>query len=783
MTNDAAAMAGGPIWRGPLSGLRVLDLCHYGVGPWACVQLGEMGADVIKVEPLEGDYLSRTPPPYKNGITTVYICSNLNKRLAQVDFHDEQVRETMYELVRQSDIVVENHRPGYYERRGLGYEAVSKINPRIIYCSSSGYGSHGPYRDMGSADTYGQAVSGFASVSGGVGQIPEGMKGTSPADHGASQGIVSGILAALYNREITGRGQFVDTSQMHAMVGMAGPRAAEYFAGGVSPVPMGSGVGNIVPSRAFKASDAKYVNLSALDEATWQRLCQALGLTDLARDARLQSNAGRVAHRDEVDAALAAVLAAQPAEHWIPLLLAAHVPAGGYGTFNELRVNPQVHEVKMIEDVHTVYGRVTVGGMPWRFSRTPAEIRPTHRPASDTDEIRALFAPSATPPVASTDTGVKRTRGPLDGLRVVDITQGYVGFCGMTMGDLGAAVTKVEPSQGDYLRRHGPPFVGTDAAAFLGVNRSKQSVCLDWRTDATARASFDRLLADADVLISDLQPTAAREAQVDYASLAATHPRLVLCSITPFGDTGPMADQPATDLEIQGISAQWRWLGEAGAKGEPVRMGVPIGPLYAAIFAFHGTLAALYERARSGRGQRVSVSQLGSQTAMQSTMWTSESEPDEWAGHATLYLQPPARGWPTADNAILWGFLADMDSMRKFCERLGIGDVMDQGNPRENRWLDGKKAIFERAFSTHTADELIEWIRELGGNAVQYHTFESLTHDPQAIALGLISEYDYPGAGKIGTTGLSWEFSDSPATHGRPPLLGEHTSEVLASLK
>ena len=218
---------------GPLSGLRVLYLSHYGVGPWACVLLGEMGADIVKVEPLDGDYLSRQPPPYKNGITTVYICSNLNKRIAQFDLHDETVRETMYELVRQSDIVVENHRPGYYDRRGMGWETVQKVNPRIIYCSSSGYGSKGPYKDMGSTDPYGQAIGAFASVSGDIGAIPEGMKGTSPMDHAASQYIVSGVLAAVYNRTLTGRGQFVDTSQMHAAAGMASPRSSEYFATGV----------------------------------------------------------------------------------------------------------------------------------------------------------------------------------------------------------------------------------------------------------------------------------------------------------------------------------------------------------------------------------------------------------------------------------------------------------------------------------------------------------------------------------------------------------------------
>ena len=768
---------------GPLSGIRVLDLSHYGVGPWACVLLGEMGADVVKVEPLEGDYLSRQPPPHKNGITTVYICSNLNKRIAQFDMHDEVVRETMYELVRQSDILVENHRPGYLERRGLGYETLKRINPRLIYCSSSGYGSRGPYAEMGSTDPYGQAIGGFASVSGDVGAIPEGMKGTSPMDHAASQYIVSGVLAALYNRLTTGRGQFVDTSQMHAASAMSSPRAAEYFASGVSPVPMGSGVGNIVPSRAFRASDKRFVNVSALDEPTWQRLCAALGLTDLARDSRLQSNAGRVEHRAEVDGAIEAVLATEPSEHWIELLLKAGVPAGGYVNFNGLRVNEQVIEQRMLEEVNTVWGRVTVGGMPWKFSRTSGGILPTHRPGADNEEILTVFAPKdAEQPLAPAVTEPTTNVGPLHGLRVVDLTSGYVGFCGATMADLGATVVKVEPPDGDPMRRLGPPFVGTDAAAFLGVNRSKQSVCLDWQQDPRAREALDRLIGQADVLISDFQPAAARQHGLDYGSLQAAHPRLVLCSITPFGDSGPMADQPATDLEIQGLSAQWRYLGDYGTPSAPVRMGIPIGPVYAAIFGFHGTMAALYERAQSGRGQRVSVNQMGSQLTMQSTMWTSESEPDDWAGHCTLHLGPRARGYPTADRAILWGFGQDQAGLRTFCERLGIPEVMEKYSDGMG-WQRQMQPVFEKAFVQHGADELVQWVRELGGNAVPYHTFETLTQDPQALALGLISKYDYPGAGSIGTIGLAWEFSNSPAQHGRPPRLGEHTDEVLAAVR
>ena len=380
---------------GPLSGIRVMDVTHYAVGPWACALLGEMGAEVIKVEPPDGDYLSRQPPPYKNGITAVYIVMNNNKKCIALDLKNEAVQDVVHELVLQSDVLIENHRPGFMERRGLGYEAVSKINPRMVYCSASGYGSRGPYKQMGSTDPYGQAISGFASVSGDPGGPPEGLKQASHIDLTTSQYIVSGVLAALYGREVTGRGQFVDTSQMVAAAALSGPRAIEYFATGENPTPMGSGVGNVVPSRAYLASDGRYVNVSATDEPTWQRLCAALGLTALAEDPRLQSNADRVAHRDEVDAQLEAAIAAEPGDHWVALLGEQRVPVGFNLSYNEIRINEQVRHQRMLEDMHTPWGRVTMGGLPWHFSRTPGEITNTPRPGENTEEVLAALTPAA----------------------------------------------------------------------------------------------------------------------------------------------------------------------------------------------------------------------------------------------------------------------------------------------------------------------------------------------------------------------------------------------------
>jgi len=375
----------------PLEGIRVLDFTHHGVGPWAACLLAEMGADVIKIEPPEGESMHRGPPPFKNGITTTFIAMNLNKRNITLDPRDERDRHVIYRLLETTDVIMDNRRPGYMDRRGLGYEEVSRRNPRIVYCSSTGYGNRGPIKDMGSADTWGQAISGFTSVNGPVGGVPEGLKsgGIAHLDLATSVYIVSGILTALYYREITGKGQMVGTSQMQACMALSGHRAQEYWVSGEDPVPMGSGVGNIVPSRAYRGSDGRYVSLTAEDEPTWNRLCQALGVSHLANDERFESNEKRVAHRQELDGIIEGIIKERPAAQWIEILEKHKVPCGLFFTMNQVRLHPQVKELHMVERIETPWGEMRVGGVPWRFSKTPAFITTTHLPGSDSEEVLA----------------------------------------------------------------------------------------------------------------------------------------------------------------------------------------------------------------------------------------------------------------------------------------------------------------------------------------------------------------------------------------------------------
>lgn len=760
---------------GPLDGIRVLDLTHYAVGPWACTLLGQLGADVIKVEASEGDFQSRYPPPFKNGITTVYIAVNLNKTCAALDLRDAEAQRAVREIARTADILVENHRPGFLDRRGLGYQEVSRLNPRLVYCSSSGYGSRGPYRDMGSTDPFGQAVSGFASVSGPAGGPGEGVKGGAPADLGTSIYIAAGCLAAFYRREQTGRGQKVEISQMQASIALTTSRAMEYFASGANPVPMGSGIAHVAPSRTFRAADGKYVNISALDEATWRRLAKALELPGLVADPRFDSNASRVAHREELDALLEEAVAARPAEEWLSRLERAQVPCGRPLIYNQIRIDPQVKAFGMLEEIETHWGTLRFAGVPWHFSRTPASVTAARRPGEDTEKVLAMAGPARVETVpeeqapAAASNGRAANTGPLAGLRVVDLTQGYIGYCGMLLGDLGAEVLKVEPPEGDYLRRLGPPFIAADSAAFVGVNRGKKSVILDWRNAEVERKRLMQAIGTADVLLTDLYPDEAGTLGLDYESVGRTHPRVIYCSITPVGDSGPSSNKRATELEIQGMAAYWRYVGNVRAA--PLRVGLPFAAVTSSIFAFQGIMAALVHRGRTGQAQKVSVSQVGSLIAMQTILFASESEPDEWLGHCLSAYRLPQQGFRAKDGAMHWGFMGNAEGPRQLYVKLGLTQFLDDprfgGNDLDRREQEQiLRPIFEEALKDRTVEEVIALVRECGGQAMPYHTFASLAKDPQAIEMGMIAEMPHPALGVFGDPTRTRRRAASGTAHG-----------------
>ena len=374
--------------------------------------------------------------------------------------------------------------------------------------------------------------------------------------------------------------------------------------------------------------------------------------------------------------------------------------------------------------------------------------------------------------------------GPMDGVKVLDLSEGYEGYTGQMLAEFGASAIKVEPLQGDYIRQLGPPFIQGESAAFMGVNRGKRSLALAWKENPEARRILNRLIAQTDVIITTLYADEAEKLDITYEAVRQLNPKVVYCSITPMGDVGPYANYRASDLEVQSMFGHWRYLGGSKFPADPnewpLRLGVPVAALNSAVFAHQGITAALISRLRTGIGQKVMVSEAGSIIAMRNIQFAAESEPDEYEGHNVGHMRPPFHGTPTKDRTIYWGFSGADASLPEFLKAMGLGDDprFKGSNVRLEMQGDAKK-IIDGKFKEMPAEEAMALIRRYGGSAVYWNTFETMSQDSQALAMDMVAEFQHATAGKIKTMGLPWWFSDTPPSVGTPPLLGQHSREVL----
>ena len=374
--------------EGPLSGIRVMDVSIMAAGPWTGALLGMLGAEVIKVEPPAGDG-TRWVAPTQRGMGTNFMAMNVNKQDIMLDFKTAAGRATALELAATCDVFIQNFRVGVIERLGLDYEAVRRVNPRLVYCAISGFGESGPLAAAGCADYIMQAYSGFARANGAPGEDLEAFRFTGFLDLTTASVATEAVLAALLERETTGQGQKVEVSMLEAAFEIQFTRIAELLGAGLAPRPRGSESPGIVPDRAFPTLDQE-VFVTAHDAAEWAGFCAALERPDLARDARFASNLLRVEHRDALHAEVEAIFRARPAIWWLRVLERNNVPCGLAHNFETYRHHQQVVMNDMIANLTTRdWGAVSVAGVPWHFSQTPCTVREPPRPGEHTAEVMA----------------------------------------------------------------------------------------------------------------------------------------------------------------------------------------------------------------------------------------------------------------------------------------------------------------------------------------------------------------------------------------------------------
>ena len=358
-----------------LQGLVVLDLTRILSGPFATMTLGDLGADVIKIEqPGTGDDTRQWGPPSQGDEAAYFLSVNRNKRSFAVDLKSRAGLAAVRKLALTADVLVENFRPGTAARLGLGYDDLVEANPGLIYASISGYGQTGPDAHRAGYDAIAQARSGIMSVTGEADGPPVRV-GVSSADLVAGMWATIGILAALHEKQRTGLGQWVDISLLDGSVSWLTYVASGFFASGATPKRYGSAHPTIAPYQAFEASDG-FVMVAVGNDALWRKFTDALERDDLAADARFATNPSRVMHRDILIPLIEAEMLVRTVDEWVRALDAVGVPVGPIQTVNEALSDPQVIARGMIVDVqHPSAGRLKLVNCPIHLSRTPVSVR------------------------------------------------------------------------------------------------------------------------------------------------------------------------------------------------------------------------------------------------------------------------------------------------------------------------------------------------------------------------------------------------------------------------
>jgi len=369
---------------GALSHIKVLDLSRVLAGPWASQILADLGAEVIKVErPKTGDDTRGWGPPFlkdRDGNDTAesayFLCTNRGKQSVCIDMKTAEGQETIRQLADQSDVVLENFKVGGAAKFGIDYETLSERNPGLVYCSITGFGQNGPYKDRAGYDFLVQAMGGLMSVTG----QPDGAEGAGPQKVGVAltdimTGLYAtiGILAALAERDRSGLGQFVDLALLDVTAATLANQASNYLVGGMVPTRLGNAHPNIVPYQSFVAADGHLI-VAVGNDAQFGRYVEAIGAAELAVDDRFITNKDRVAHRDALVPLLQRKMLERCKEEWLQILESAQVPAGPINSVEDVFAEPQIRAREMVVQLaHPHNPELHLVGNPIKLSRTPVE--------------------------------------------------------------------------------------------------------------------------------------------------------------------------------------------------------------------------------------------------------------------------------------------------------------------------------------------------------------------------------------------------------------------------
>jgi crotonobetainyl-CoA:carnitine CoA-transferase CaiB-like acyl-CoA transferase len=357
-----------------LNGVRILDLSQYIAGPYGTLVLGDLGAEIIKIENPDGGDLSRNIRQYTHkGESAYYLSLNRNKKSITLNFRNPKATEIFYDLVKVSDVVYDNFRWGMLEKFKIDYQTLKEINPRIISCSVTGFGSDSPYKDRPALDLLIQAYSGVMSFTGEPERPPVRL-GIPMGDLSGAMFAVMAVLGALYYRQVTGKGQRLDISMVDGLLSLMTYRAQYYFLEKVIPEPIGSGHVSQVPIRAFQARDGKYLAIDSGQDKFFQNLCRAMGIEELGRDPRFNSMGARLENRDALYEILGKKFREKDRDDWVDILIKGDIPVGPVNNLAQALDNPSILARNMVVPVTHMGEEIRMLGNPIKMSELGKEV-------------------------------------------------------------------------------------------------------------------------------------------------------------------------------------------------------------------------------------------------------------------------------------------------------------------------------------------------------------------------------------------------------------------------
>ena len=741
---------------GPYSGITVVDLDSDMAGAYASMLLGDLGAAVVRVEGRD------------HGDDPRFRLWNRGKRVVALDPASPSDRPVLERIVRAADVVVRTLSPAAAVAAGLDYGSLGRLNPRQIYCAITPFGESGPLADVPADEGVVSAHVGIYGDQGGWDDPPVYVH-LPIAGYGAAFLAAGAIGAALYSRETTGLGQMVETSLYAGALAMqagsivTGPRVRSWVRDATGQL------GANPLYQLYRCSDGEWVMISGGTDTFWNKLCIAFGRYEWTEDPRFEGAPWNIdpAHREALRGLIAGEIATGTGDHWMRVLTEHDVPCDLVGERDDFFDHPQAAAAGVFRRAEDeVLGDVT-------WMAPPVRVRPVAETGgNDGGSGSSQYVLPASPPVPS-DAPLAPWAAPLTGVRVIDLTAYIAGSYGTSLlSDLGADVVKVESPTGDGFRTLG--------GSFQAWNRGKRGIVVDLRTPEGREVVYD-LVRGADVVAENFRPGTATRLGVDEETLRVIAPSMIYLSLTGYGTTGPLANDPAFDPLVQTLTGA---MSAQGTAGTPVYLKVAVADYAASMLSCFGVVSALLARRRGSGGGRVTTSLLHAAVAVQAGELIRHAggprDDRRWGqlGVTATYRLYEGRG------GYLFLSCAQDPEFAAVCGALGLPELSRRYPDAGSRdGADGEiAAALGAAIGGHQISDTVARLRAAGVKCAEVGHMLDAHDDPQSVANGLSVSAETP-VGPVRQMGPPFRFSATPAVAQRPgPGLGEHTDEVLAEI-